>query len=83
MKVDRFRELGRQYPVFCFLLLVLLLSTVLLNRRVNSARQLPLPQLHPWHTHVKPSYMLQMDHRVFLLGSELHVSCVLSDIYTL
>lgn len=32
MKVDRLRELGRQYPVFCFLLLVLLLSTLLLNR---------------------------------------------------
>lgn len=40
MKLDRFRELGRQYPLFCFLLLALLLSTVLLNRRVNnSARQ--------------------------------------------
>ncbi|XP_030248262.1 LOW QUALITY PROTEIN: sorting nexin-14-like [Sparus aurata] len=35
MKVDRFRELGRQYPVFCFLLLVLLLSTVLLNRYIH------------------------------------------------
>lgn len=32
MRLDRFRELGRQYPVFCFLLLVLLLATVLLNR---------------------------------------------------
>lgn len=32
MKLDRVRQLGRQYPVFCFLLLVLLLSTVLLNR---------------------------------------------------
>uniref|UniRef100_A0A8C9ZUQ6 Sorting nexin-14 n=1 Tax=Sander lucioperca TaxID=283035 RepID=A0A8C9ZUQ6_SANLU len=31
----RFRELGRQYPVFCFLLLVLLLSTVLLNRYIH------------------------------------------------
>uniref|UniRef100_H3C893 Sorting nexin 14 n=1 Tax=Tetraodon nigroviridis TaxID=99883 RepID=H3C893_TETNG len=31
MRLDRFREL-RQYPVFCFLLLLLLLSTVLLNR---------------------------------------------------
>lgn len=32
MKLERLREVGRQYPVFCFLLLVLLLSTVLLNR---------------------------------------------------
>uniref|UniRef100_A0A3P8QA13 Sorting nexin-14 n=1 Tax=Astatotilapia calliptera TaxID=8154 RepID=A0A3P8QA13_ASTCA len=35
VKVDRLRELGRQYPVFCFLLLVLLLSTVLLNRYIH------------------------------------------------
>ncbi|XP_071057745.1 sorting nexin-14 isoform X14 [Pseudochaenichthys georgianus] len=35
VKLDRFRELGRQYPVFCFLLLVLLLSTVLLNRYIH------------------------------------------------
>ncbi|KAM8737609.1 sorting nexin-14-like isoform 6-T6 [Acanthopagrus schlegelii] len=35
MKLDRFRELGRQYPLFCFLLLVLLLSTVLLNRYIH------------------------------------------------
>lgn len=35
MRLDRFRELARQYPVFCFLLLVLLLSTVLLNRFSN------------------------------------------------
>ncbi|XP_075874099.1 sorting nexin-14-like isoform X5 [Nelusetta ayraudi] len=35
MKVDRLRELGRQYPVFCFLLLVLLLSTLLLNRYIH------------------------------------------------
>ncbi|XP_038585858.1 sorting nexin-14-like isoform X5 [Micropterus salmoides] len=35
MKLNRFRELGRQYPVFCFLLLVLLLSTVLLNRYIH------------------------------------------------
>uniref|UniRef100_A0AAQ4RHR7 Sorting nexin 14 n=1 Tax=Gasterosteus aculeatus aculeatus TaxID=481459 RepID=A0AAQ4RHR7_GASAC len=33
VKLERFRELGRQYPVFCFLLLVLLLTTVLFNRR--------------------------------------------------
>uniref|UniRef100_A0A7N6BB22 Sorting nexin-14 n=1 Tax=Anabas testudineus TaxID=64144 RepID=A0A7N6BB22_ANATE len=33
--LDRLRELGRQYPVFCFLLLVLLLSTVLLNRYIH------------------------------------------------
>ncbi|MEQ2205680.1 hypothetical protein XENOCAPTIV_009063, partial [Xenoophorus captivus] len=32
VKLDRVRELGRQYPVFCFMLLVLLLSTILLNR---------------------------------------------------
>uniref|UniRef100_A0AAQ5ZBR3 Sorting nexin-14 n=1 Tax=Amphiprion ocellaris TaxID=80972 RepID=A0AAQ5ZBR3_AMPOC len=35
MKLERVRELGRQYPVFCFLLLVLLLSTVLLNRYIH------------------------------------------------
>uniref|UniRef100_A0A673CV65 Sorting nexin 14 n=1 Tax=Sphaeramia orbicularis TaxID=375764 RepID=A0A673CV65_9TELE len=35
MKLDLLRELGRQYPVFCFLLLVLLLSTVLLNRYIH------------------------------------------------
>uniref|UniRef100_A0A3Q3WEI3 Uncharacterized protein n=1 Tax=Mola mola TaxID=94237 RepID=A0A3Q3WEI3_MOLML len=35
MRLDRFRELGRQYPVVCFLLLVLLLSTVLLNRYIH------------------------------------------------
>ncbi|XP_074548803.1 sorting nexin-14-like isoform X3 [Halichoeres trimaculatus] len=35
VKLERFRELGRQYPVFCFLLLVLLLSTLLLNRYIH------------------------------------------------
>uniref|UniRef100_A0A8C3AT14 Sorting nexin-14 n=1 Tax=Cyclopterus lumpus TaxID=8103 RepID=A0A8C3AT14_CYCLU len=35
VKLERFRQLGRQYPVFCFLLLVLLLSTVLLNRYIH------------------------------------------------
>ncbi|XP_029682786.1 sorting nexin-14 isoform X4 [Takifugu rubripes] len=35
MRLERFRELGRQYPVFCFLLLVLLFSTVLLNRYIH------------------------------------------------
>ncbi|XP_031702929.1 sorting nexin-14 isoform X6 [Anarrhichthys ocellatus] len=35
VKLERFRELGRQYPVFCFLLLVLLLATVLLNRYIH------------------------------------------------
>ncbi|KAL6105564.1 snx14 [Pungitius sinensis] len=35
VKLERFRELGRQYPVFCFLLLVLLLTTVLLNRYIH------------------------------------------------
>ncbi|KAM7403155.1 hypothetical protein PAMA_003872 [Pampus argenteus] len=35
VKVDLLRELGRQYPVFCFLLLLLLLSTVLLNRYIH------------------------------------------------
>ncbi|XP_034715127.1 sorting nexin-14-like isoform X5 [Etheostoma cragini] len=35
VKLERFRELGRQYPVFCFLMLVLLLSTVLLNRYIH------------------------------------------------
>uniref|UniRef100_A0A8D3DI19 PXA domain-containing protein n=1 Tax=Scophthalmus maximus TaxID=52904 RepID=A0A8D3DI19_SCOMX len=35
VKLDRVRELVRQYPVFCFLLLLLLLSTVLLNRYIH------------------------------------------------
>ncbi|XP_028981341.2 sorting nexin-14 isoform X2 [Esox lucius] len=35
IKLELVRELGRQYPVFCFLLLVLLLSTVLLNRYLH------------------------------------------------
>ncbi|XP_023695068.2 sorting nexin-14-like isoform X2 [Paramormyrops kingsleyae] len=35
LKVDLFRELGRQYPVFCFIMLCLLLSTVLLNRYLH------------------------------------------------
>ncbi|XP_046907015.1 sorting nexin-14-like isoform X2 [Hypomesus transpacificus] len=35
IRLDLIRELGRQYPVFCFLLLVLLLSTVLLNRYLH------------------------------------------------
>ncbi|XP_036006328.1 sorting nexin-14 isoform X2 [Fundulus heteroclitus] len=35
MKLERLRELGRQYPVFCFLLLLLLLTTVLLNRYIH------------------------------------------------
>ncbi|MEQ2295065.1 Sorting nexin-14 [Ameca splendens] len=35
VKLDRVRELGRQYPVFCFMLLVLLLSTILLNRYIH------------------------------------------------
>nr|XP_040054653.1 sorting nexin-14-like isoform X4 [Gasterosteus aculeatus aculeatus] len=35
VKLERFRELGRQYPVFCFLLLVLLLTTVLFNRYIH------------------------------------------------
>ncbi|XP_060919215.1 sorting nexin-14-like isoform X5 [Labrus mixtus] len=35
MKLERFRELGRQYPVFCFLLLALLLTTLLLNRYIH------------------------------------------------
>ncbi|XP_015240644.1 PREDICTED: sorting nexin-14 [Cyprinodon variegatus] len=35
MKLERLRELGRQYPVFCFLLLLLLLSTLLLNRYIH------------------------------------------------
>ncbi|XP_053700862.1 sorting nexin-14 isoform X2 [Synchiropus splendidus] len=35
MKLDLLRELGRQYPVFCFLLLILLLSTVVLNRYIH------------------------------------------------
>ncbi|XP_077476701.1 sorting nexin-14 isoform X4 [Stigmatopora argus] len=35
MKLDLLRDMGRQYPLFCFLLLVLLLSTVLLNRYIH------------------------------------------------
>lgn len=35
VRMDLIRELGRQYPVFCFLLLLLLLSTVLLNRYLH------------------------------------------------
>ncbi|XP_061552013.1 sorting nexin-14 isoform X6 [Phycodurus eques] len=35
MKLDLLRDLGRQYPVFCFFLLILLLSTVLLNRYIH------------------------------------------------
>ncbi|KAK6490146.1 sorting nexin-14 isoform X1 [Huso huso] len=35
LKVDLFREIVRQYPVFCFIVLFLLLSTVLLNRYLH------------------------------------------------
>lgn len=35
MRLELLRELGRQYPLFCFLLLLLLLSTVLLNRYIH------------------------------------------------
>ncbi|XP_064195976.1 sorting nexin-14 isoform X1 [Anguilla rostrata] len=35
LKVEHFREVGRQYPVFCFVLLFLLLSTVVLNRYLH------------------------------------------------
>ncbi|XP_061097363.1 sorting nexin-14-like isoform X3 [Conger conger] len=35
LKVDHVREVGRQYPVFCFILLFLLLSTVFLNRYLH------------------------------------------------
>lgn len=35
MRLERLRELGRQYPLFCFLLLLLLLATVLLNRYLH------------------------------------------------
>ncbi|MGH0137366.1 UNVERIFIED_CONTAM: hypothetical protein FKN15_040235 [Acipenser sinensis] len=35
LKVDLFRETVRQYPVFCFIVLFLLLSTVLLNRYLH------------------------------------------------
>ncbi|XP_053365953.1 sorting nexin-14-like isoform X2 [Clarias gariepinus] len=34
-RLELCREVGRQYPVFCFLLLLLLLSTVLLNRYLH------------------------------------------------
>uniref|UniRef100_A0A8C4HZ80 Sorting nexin 14 n=2 Tax=Dicentrarchus labrax TaxID=13489 RepID=A0A8C4HZ80_DICLA len=35
LKIDVLRETGRQYPVFCFLLLSMLLLTVLLNRYIQ------------------------------------------------
>ncbi|XP_076612054.1 sorting nexin-14-like isoform X2 [Chaetodon auriga] len=35
LKVDVLREAGRQYPLFCFLLLSMLLLTVLLNRYIH------------------------------------------------
>ncbi|KAK0153346.1 Sorting nexin-14 [Merluccius polli] len=35
VRLELLRDLGRQYPVFCFLLLVLLLSTLLLNRYLH------------------------------------------------
>ncbi|TSM77332.1 Sorting nexin-14 [Bagarius yarrelli] len=42
-RLDLCREVGRQYPVFCFLLILLLLSTVLLNRPT-----LLLENYQPW-----------------------------------
>uniref|UniRef100_A0A4W6ESG9 Sorting nexin 14 n=1 Tax=Lates calcarifer TaxID=8187 RepID=A0A4W6ESG9_LATCA len=35
LKIDALREAGRQYPVFCFLLLSMLSLTVLLNRYIH------------------------------------------------
>ncbi|XP_063040183.1 sorting nexin-14-like isoform X2 [Engraulis encrasicolus] len=35
LRLDLIKEAGRQYPVFCFLLLILLLSTLLLNRYIH------------------------------------------------
>ncbi|KAL7873042.1 hypothetical protein AOLI_G00121130 [Acnodon oligacanthus] len=35
LKVDLMRDVGRQYPLFCFLLVLLLLATVLLNRYLH------------------------------------------------
>ncbi|KAJ3612742.1 hypothetical protein NHX12_019000 [Muraenolepis orangiensis] len=35
VRLELLRELARQYPVFCFLLVILLLSTVLLNRDIT------------------------------------------------
>ncbi|XP_028653315.2 sorting nexin-14 isoform X3 [Erpetoichthys calabaricus] len=35
LKVDHLREVWRQYPVFCFILVFLMLSTVLLNRYLH------------------------------------------------
>ncbi|XP_006008919.1 sorting nexin-14 isoform X2 [Latimeria chalumnae] len=35
LKVDLLREIFRQYPVFCFILIFLLLSTILLNRYLH------------------------------------------------
>uniref|UniRef100_A0AAY4ASR9 Sorting nexin-14 n=2 Tax=Denticeps clupeoides TaxID=299321 RepID=A0AAY4ASR9_9TELE len=35
LKLDVVKEAGRQYPLFCFLLLALLLATVLLNRYLH------------------------------------------------
>ncbi|XP_010778341.1 sorting nexin-14-like [Notothenia coriiceps] len=35
LKIDVLREVGRQYPVFCFLLLSLVALTLLLNRYLH------------------------------------------------
>ncbi|XP_067098505.1 sorting nexin-14 isoform X2 [Osmerus mordax] len=35
LKIDLLREVGRQYPVFCFLLMFMLSSTILLNRYLH------------------------------------------------
>uniref|UniRef100_A0A4W4F5L5 PXA domain-containing protein n=1 Tax=Electrophorus electricus TaxID=8005 RepID=A0A4W4F5L5_ELEEL len=35
LRLGLLREMGRQYPVFCFLLILLLLSTILLNRYLH------------------------------------------------
>ncbi|XP_062323343.1 sorting nexin-14 isoform X1 [Osmerus eperlanus] len=35
LKIDLLREVGRQYPVFCFVLMFMLSSTILLNRYLH------------------------------------------------
>uniref|UniRef100_G3P347 Sorting nexin 14 n=1 Tax=Gasterosteus aculeatus aculeatus TaxID=481459 RepID=G3P347_GASAC len=63
VKLERFRELGRQYPVFCFLLLVLLLTTVLFNRRGGPSKSPHV--ITPLHVH----FLLQLyEQELFPLG---------------
>lgn len=70
MRLDRFRELGRQYPVFCFLLLVLLLATLLLNRFSTHTRT---------HAHRCPSWVFWesiLKHILVYFGRYIHIIMV-------